>query len=818
MLKNYFKIAWRNLLRQKTFSLINIGGLAVAMTAAVLIMMWVQNETSFDRYHPDADRIYLVKNQLQTGMEKTGGKQIFVSENSPAPLPGALKNQVAGVELVAYAKPTRENEFTLRIGDQALPLETSLYVDSNWFSMFRYKFVAGSPESFFSHPHSIALTVSKARQLFGTKDVTGQPLLIDTTAFIVRAVIADNPINSSMQFNLLLPIDADHSINRNYWHDLNYKTFVRLGEGVDPGQLPGQINRIYKASREEDNLSAALLPLSDLRFDRESLHSAFKHVSGKTVQIFRVLAMLLLVVASVNYVNLAVARAGVRSKELGIRKISGADRRTLFLQLLTESLLTSLLSMAVTLLLVWALMPWFNAYTGMPFTFKLLLTRQTLIVPGTLLCVILLTGIYPAFLLSAFNPVKLLTGNNLFAFRGADRRKVLVVGQFALTVIMILAAITVLRQLAFIQQQDPGYDRSQVFTVQIPDKDQWKVKYSDFESWEAFVAEEERVQEGRWQYLQLIKQELQSRTSIAHVAGMFQKTVQDNSHTSSGGLDWEGRPEDFNPEKVNFYVDADMNDIMGWEVVRGRWFHKNSIADRNNFILNETAVREFGLPEPVIGMPMGFGRSEGRVVGIVRDFHHKSMHEKIDPVVIVLRPVSSKSLVIESTEGQAAAALQAARAIMNEHFPAQPFIYQFLDEEFEELYRRDRRALTFIMIFSGLCVLLSCLGLLGMAIFSARRRTREIGIRKTLGASVAGMVALLTKEFIRLVLIAILIATPLAWYAMNRWLQDFAYRIELQWWMFVVAGLLALIVALLTVSLQSVKAALANPVKSLRAE
>lgn len=798
MFKNYFKIACRNIVNQKLHSLINIGGLSVAMAAAVLIIIWVQNELRFDSYHAGADRIYLVKTY-----EYADKNNVFISENSPYGLSTAMTQQVPEVESVAQAQRTQKNELTLDINGKLFTEKWGMYIDKNWFNVFHYEFVEGSPKAFFSNPHSLILTESKAKKLFGKTDIAGSNVQIDSTQYIVQAVIKDNPVNSSFQFDLLLPMEAKLNTKAeldlaNYWGNLGFKTFVKLRPETDVAKVSNKVNALFKFSKHHQyDLTASLLPLRSMHFENDLPWSAFTHGNIKTVKIISMLAVLLLLTASINFVNLSIARAGLRSKEISVRKIVGANRKQLFLQMMSESILTAILALVLTIVLVKLSMPFFNGFTGMKFTFNLLEPHLAMVLSGTLLTVIVLTGIYPALLLSSFNPLSLFRGTGIFKVKGSIFRKVLVVGQFTLAVVMVIGAIVVYKQLVFIQQQQTSYNRSQVFTIQIPSKNLFKI---DREKWTGF--------------LQPVKHDLTGQSQIKYVTRMTTESVVNNTHATAGGIDWDGKDPDYNPSYVDFSADADFNKIMNFKFAEGHWFDEKNVSDQKNVILNETAVKQFGLKEPVIGKRF----KNGRIIGVVKDFYYKSMHEKIGPVVIRMEEPFISAFMVETYPGKASSVLQATQKIWKKYFPDASFMYTFLDEEFDKLYRDDQRTLTFTMVFCGLSILLSCIGLLGMAVLAAQQRRKEIGIRKVLGATVTNITALLSWDFIKLVLIAFVIASPVAWIVMNKWLEDFAYRINISWTTFALAGFSAVAIALFSVSFQAIKAAIANPVKSLRSE
>lgn len=791
-MKNMLTTAWRNIRHQKLHSVINIGGLAIAMTAVILIMLWVQNELRFDSHHPDADRIYLVKNYLQIDKNET-----WIWENSPHGLHAAITQQVPEAAMVTHIMRTQQHELTLRNNNNAFNIEWAIYADRNWFNVFQYHFLEGNADNLFAHPYSVALTASKARNIFGNTHVAGKTVLIDSTSYVVGAVLADNPVNSSFQFDVLIPLTAKLNTkarldNAAYWGNFTYKTFVKLQPGASAAKATDKINDIFQKNRKELTVNATLLPIKHLHFDNSFQWSAFVHGNIKTVKIFTALAILLLLAAGINYVNLSIARAGLRTKEIGVRKIVGASRRHLFFQMMSESFLTSLIALLISVIMVELSLPFFNSFTGVAFSFNLFDSHIALLLGGVLVTILLLTGIYPALLLSAFNPLRLFRGTGYIRLKDVLLRKGLITVQFVFAVVMTVAAIVIYKQLRFIQQQSTAYNEQQIFTVRVPDKAVHKV-----------VVEKNDV-------LVPVKNELLSNAAIQYVSRMNNGSIVDNPHVVSGDLDWEGKPSDYEPSYTDFAADKDLNSIMQFEFVQGHWF----TGDGKDVILNEAAIKQFGIREPVIGLPF----DGGKIIGVVKDFHYRSMHEKIGPVVIRLRAGAVSSFLVSAVPGQAITALEATKKVWAQHFPGEPFHFSFMDEEFERLYREDRKALSFTMAFSGLSIFISCIGLLGLVTLVAAQRKKEIGIRKVLGAGVGSLVTLISKDFLKLVVIAICIATPLAWLAMNKWLEDFAYRIELQWWMFLLAGIIAIAIAFITIGFQSVKAALSNPVKSLRTE
>jgi len=796
-----FKHAFRSIASQRLNSFINIGSLAVAMTAVIIIVVWVQNELSFDSFHKDADRVYFVKNY-----DVLDKKETWVEENSFYPLAEAMQRTLPGVEMVTHIDRAYPGGLTFNINGNLYQPDHAVFVDSNWFSVFNYSFIAGNASSFYAHPNSIVLTESRAKALFGKTDAVSSSIKIDSVQYTVRAVIKDNPTNSSFQYDVILSPEKEIGTkekldDENRWYYRSWKTFVKLKPGINGAQLVGKINTIIKANNKNpDEIYVNLLPLKNLHMDNTFTSSSIKHGNSKTVTIFSVLALLLLLAAAINYVNLTVARTGVRLKEMSIRKINGATRLHLFMQMMAETVVTCVLALALTVLLAYLAFPFLKMFTETNFVFNPFSPRVILILAGTLVSIILLTGIYPALLLSSFSPVSLFRGMNVLGTTNSGFKKALVTAQFALAVFMINSAIVVYRQLTFIQTQDVAYNRSQVLNVQVP--------------YNAFDFSQKGAQEKQEAVLTAVKQELLAKNQIQVVSRTDLPSLVNNNYTTAGGLSWDGMPEDFKPSYISFSTDADINNILHLKMAAGRWFDDNNTADKQNIVLNETAVKEFGLKEPVIGKRF----NKGVIIGVVKDFFYKSLHEKIDAVVMKTGSARAGNFMIEAKPGKTKEVLAITEATWKKYFPGTIFSYTFTDEEFDKLYNNDQKALTFTMIFSSLSILICCMGLLGMTVFMAEQRRKEIGIRKVLGATVAGIVTLVSKDFLKLVLVSIVVASPVAWYAMNNWLQDYAYRINISVWVFVIAGVVAVVIAIATIAHQAVKAALANPVKSLRTE
>lgn len=799
MIKNYFKIAWRNLWRHKRMTAINVAGLGIGMAASVLIVLWVQNELSYDKFQPVADNIFRIKTRLTISKNET-----WVWETSPYILGEFASRQIPEITSITRISPNNYSDVILHYNDHVITEKKSAYVDGQWFKMFHYDFVDGSADGFTKNPFSLILTESTAKKYFGKQDAVGKVLRIDTINYQVQAVVKDNPANSSFQYNVLIPIAAqlagkNEKKNALEWGNFNYLTFLKLKPGMNAAAVSAKLVKILRQNKkgEKGSTALSLINLSDMHFENDLQSSSFIHGNRTMVKVFIILAVLLLVTACINYVNLTTARASLRSKEVSVRKIVGAGRMHLFGQFMSESFLVSLLALVWSLLLVQIAMPWFRSFTGKVFDAPLSSATVWLIIGSTLFISFLLNGLYPAVVLSSFQPLNVFRGKSVLNFKDAGLRRLLVVVQFTISVVLIIGTLVIYTQLRYMQKIDLGYSKAQVFSFNFP---WWRLKGYDFNNSAPM--------------LNTVKQELKKQGAIAEVS-LASGGIVDFNNQSSGNFDWSGRPKDFNPAFAPLQVDYDFQHLMHLKIKEGRWF-TNEVSDKHNVLLNETAVQLLHIPKPLIGARFIHQGDTGMVIGVVKDFHYKSLHEKIGPMLISNK--AGSSFYIKTQPNNTAAAVAAATKVWRRFFPDDPFNYNFLDESYDNLYKAEQQSSVLITLFAVIAILISALGLLGLAAFAAEQKVKEIGIRKVLGASVQHIVSLLSIDFIKMVVIASLIAFPIAWWAMNKWLQDFAYRISLSWWIFGGAAGIALIIALITVSFQSIKAAVANPADSLRSE
>lgn len=795
MLKTYFKTAWRNVFRDKTTTLINLFGLSVAFAAFIFIALWVKNELSFDDYHKDAKDVFLVQREYIPRKE--------ASPITPVPLADALRKD-------------RSVEFVARMGrwpgivDVAGNLfdeKSGIAVDSDWFKIFDYTVVSGDIQSFNNNPFSIIFTQSKAKQFFGNKNPVGQVIKLDTTLYQVRAIVKDNPINSSLQFDMLVPMSARLASRKgdiNNWGNASYRTFIKVFPNTDISSFVRNATALTQQISANRDYSLVLQPLHELHFDTNSSDPAFRRGSHTAVYVFSTLAILLLLIASINYVNLTIAKANVRTKEISIRKIIGGNSMQLFLQFLTESFLLCLIALVLSFTIMWLLLPFFDKLTETNFQLSGGSGVLWIFLSGTLIISALLTGVFPALTMAFFKPLNFLQGYNILKFKNVVLRKGLVVFQFVIGVIFIIVTIVVFRQMQLAQASAAQYNRAQVVSLELPSHKLQKMGY-----------DQQKIN----LLYRTIKNDLQSQSSIQSI--VLANNSFEGSMNSRGAQSWycEGMDTSFNASVAYLAVEAGAKNIFNLQLEEGRWFRDDQ-SDKQNYIVNETAVRELGIREPVIGKAFGRrGQDTGHIIGVIKDYNFSSLYNPIEPLVIYDNDDEFKSeFFITISQGNIPKGMQAISATWRKFIPGAPFEYQFMNQAFDNLYKDDLKVSKLVLLFGCISIMISALGLFSLAAFVAEQRRKEIGIRKVLGAAVTQITAMLSKEFLALVLIALIIGSPIGYWIMNKWLQNFTYRIDISWWVFVVAGALALGIALITVSFHAIRAAIANPVKALRSE
>lgn len=787
-------IAWRSLWRTPATTLLNIAGLAAGMAAAVLILLWVQNEWRYDQSGPNAASVYRLGTRLTDNSWKWEGTPLLLAD--------AVKKEVPEAVQVARLYTDRSPVFTIK--GNPLYEKQCAYVDAAWFGMFGYSFITGSAAAFESDMYSVILTESAARKYFGSREAVGERVMIDNHGYQVKAVVADAPASSSFQYQAFIPIAAlltDKQLRENdeNWDNGNYRTFIQLKPGAPIAAVTQKLTSVLQQYAHDNagQSAVSLTALKDMHFETDLQDTVFVHGNRQTVYIFSLLAVLLLLTACINYVNLTTARSSLHAREVSIRKIAGAGRVQLLYRFMAESVLVSLLSLLAALALVYVCLPAFNAVTGKNFTLPLTLPALWQVLGGTLFTAVVLNSVYPAVLLSSFKPLNVLKGVTLLKLKDVYFRKALMVVQFTIAVTLIAGTIIIYRQMRFIQEQNPGYDRSQVLSF-------WMPQNLSLDAGKKAAL------------MQTVKQALLAESSMQNITLANQPIVQVGSATT--GADWEGHDTSFKPKLAQVAADADFANTLHLQMQQGRWFQNGNLSDKDHFILNETAVRELGIAAPVLGRRFSLHGHNGVIIGVVKDFHYKSMHEKTGALVVFNDPAWQQCFMVRIAPHRNAEALQALQAVWKQYLPGYPVEYHFLDDQFAHLYQADQQALSLITVFSLVAAGIAGLGLFSLAAFAIAQRTKEIGIRKVLGAKMLRLTLLLSKEFIQLTGIAIVLAGALSWWVMNRWLRNFAYHITIHWWMLAIAALSGLCITFITVGVHAVRAAGANPSKSLRAQ
>jgi putative ABC transport system permease protein len=790
MIKNYFKTAWRNLFNNKFYSALNILGLTIGLTVGLLVLLWVNDELSFDKFNTKAEQIYKVNAQIGTGSSKQvwGGVQGPVATFGLKEIPGIVN---------AVRITTNDNYSFFRYNNQLLNEEKGqmLFADPSIFKVFDFKLIKGNVNNPFPTDNSIIITESTAKRYFGKETPIGKVLLADNRDnFVVNGVMADFPGNSSISCNILFSMNVrkNQYSKTDYWKSMdadwgNYylNTYLQLQPGTSIKDVEDKLTLIHVKNQDGIKLSDGhylLQPLTQTHLYAPDGSSS----AMQTVKVFAIVAILILLIAAINYINLSTARAMLRSKEVSVRKIIGAARMQLFSQFIVETVLFFSISLTLAFVLITIVMPFYNTLSGKQMHFDLLSGTVWQVIGLTVFLTLIASSIYPALLLSSFKPINALKGKLSLGVGNAVFRKVLVVCQFAFSVGLIIGTLIINRQLNYIQNKELGFDKSFVFSVPMH-------KMED--------------------HYESVKGELLNQAGIAGV------TTGDNSIISlgstTGDTDWDGKEKDRSFMIHPMGIDQDFIEFFKLKLDGGAGF-TGIKPDSSHFILNETAVRDAGIKDPV-GKRFKLWGTNGVIIGVLKDFHFASLKQKIEPFVFFYRP-HTWQLLVKTTGKDAPKALKTVEKVWTRYNPNFPFSYTFLDQTYEELYKSDQRSGTLFSVFAGIAILISCLGLFGLATYTAQVKVKEIGIRKVLGASIANITAMLSKDFLILIILAIVIATPIAWYAMNKWLQDFVYRATIQWWIFAIAGIAAVFIALATISFQAIKAALANPVKSLRSE
>lgn len=793
MIKNYLRSAFRNLWRHRAFSFINIMGLTVGMTACFLIFLYVRFELSYESMHPKADRIYRLVADIKTPTE-------VINASGPSwAAPPNIADEFPEVE--AFVRLTGDN-LLVRKGEIKFQEEKTAYADSALFHVFGFTMLKGDPRTALVEPYSIVLTESTAKKYFGKENPIGQTLLVtgEGVPATVTGVLKDIPESTRLNADLFLSMTTlSKKLNPDLdkqWGSYGSDCYLLLKPGTDPTTLqkkfPGFLEKRNGKEMKAWQMFVTLLlePLPDIYL--YSTRDESKTGNIHNVYIFSVIAIFILLIACINFVNLTTARSTERAREVGIRKVVGALKMQLTRQFIGESIIICMIALVFTLILSALLLPQFNHLAGKTIHPGIFSNgNYLLILVLAAIGIGILAGLYPALVLSSFKPITVLKGRFATGTKGIFLRKGLVVSQFTISIALIIATLVVYNQMKYMRSQDLGFNKDQMIVI----KSQGDPKQTAF------------------------------KETLRGLAGV--KAVSLSS--SVPGVGWnsaysqiENKNGDFQIANLNvFFVDFNYIDQYKIKILAGRAFSENFMTDTiQSMVVNEAAIKMFGYtsPEQAIGRRFKQWGREGKIIGVMKNFHYTSLHQDIKPLTMRIEPNNYDHISVKVSTGNLPATLAAIENKWKTLIPNRPFSYTFLDENFDKQYRGEERFGRLFMNFAILAVLISCLGLLGLASYSTMQRTKEIGVRKVMGASVGNIINLLSKDFLKLVAISFIIAAPVAWFFMHRWLQDFAYRTQIGWWIFVAAGIIALTIALATVSFQALKAAMANPVKSLRTE
>lgn len=802
MLKNHCKVSLRNLWKNKAFSAINIFGLATGIACSLLIFLFVKDETSYDKYHKDAENIYRV---VKDFVNDDGS--LIPDATTPSPLVPALNKDFPEVVTATRIRPGWGRSYLFKYGGKKLTEGRVFGVDSSFFDVFTFPFVKGHAGDAFRDVNSIVLTETSAKKIFGNENPVGKTITVDAFGdMMVSGVVKDVPFNSHFHFDYLVSYrkQPGQTTQLTNWNGYNDYTYVKLRPGADTAAFANKIQQLNDRNVERSFSVFYVQPVTNIHLDSNLKWELEPNGDRQYVRIFTLIALFIVVIAGINYMNLSTAKASVRAKEIGVRKVTGALRTSLITQFLLESIITCLIASAVAILIAQLLMPVVNEITG-----KDLSIFEG---PGVLYAVLgsvllgLLAGIFPALYLSSFKPIAVLKGLKLNESGALGLRKVLVVIQFSISIILIIGAIVISQQMHYLRSAKMGLNVDQVFVI----------------SSAVFLSPSDRNA---------------FKNEVKRLPGVKDITMSNGAlpgRFSTSRMNVKGSSQE---QQINFIsVDYNFLDVMGIKIKEGRSFSTKFLGDSLNngypggpleqnigsIIINETAAKELNLTKPV-GTQILYGTDADTsyyvtVVGVTEDFHFTSLKNEIKPFAFFMNPRAQGTMMVKLSGNSMESTLAQIQSLWKQFPSERPLDYTFLDETFAKLYSAESKFQKVFVSMVVLGIIIACLGLLGLATFAAQQRVKEIGIRKVLGASISNIVQLLSKDFLKLVLIAFVIALPVGWYATHKWLQDFAYRVDVKWWVFLLAGFIAILIAFFTISFQTIKAAVANPVKNLRTE
>jgi putative ABC transport system permease protein len=788
MIRNYFKIALRNIKRYTVYSILNISGMAIGMACALLILLWVQNEWSYDRQFDNASNIYrLIENQKPSG----GDASLFAI--TPAPLARELKEQYP--EVIRSASYDPHMELRLKKGDEFEHETAVAMVDKDFLKMFDIRFVQGDINKALNQPHNVILTEEMARKYFGNTDAAGKTLQESLGYLVTVTGVVKKPRNSHIRFDFLVPMELmkERGGPPNEW-DFRCYNYIELKKGTDSKIVEPKISDFLKKHVKGSNSEISLQNIKKIHLfsSRKYTYDVSGHGDIAYVRIMGLIAAFILLIACINFMNLSTAQSARRAREIGVRKVAGATKRKIIFQFLGESLLIVFVAHAIAMILVELLLPVYNNLTGIQLDVNYKNAGLYIGLISMILICGLLAGSYPALYLSSLKPMNIMKGMINKNPGNAAFRRALVIFQFSLSVLLIICTLVIGRQLSYIQDKNLGFNKDNIGYFMFPTAP-WDPK------------------------LEIIKKEMLTNTEILSVTRLFYNYDNPlNIEGTSDGYNWTGKKEG---EDVLFYelsADADYAKTFQLELKEGRFFSNDFSTDNTAIVVNEQAAKIMGLRNPIGEIITTAQGSALTVIGVVKDFNFKSLHYKIEPLIMHLG--GSNTFFIRMKPEHITSTVEAVTKMYNSFKPDIPLDFHFLDADFNRLYQAEQRMSKISRYFSLLAIIISCLGLIGLSSFMTERRTKEIGIRKANGAKSREIFYLLSKEYIVWVMVSVIIACPVAWLVMHKWLQNFAYRVHMGWWVFAMASLAALIIALLTVSFQSYHAARKNPVEALRYE
>ncbi len=785
MLKNYFKISWRNLIKEKQFTLLNILGLAAGLACALLIFLWVNDVLSVDKFFANNDRVY----QLLENWNNEG--QISVSDESSGLVSETVLQQIPEIEFASPLAPSGwYPQATLSANEKNIKA-TGEYAGKDYFNIFSFKLLDGNKNNVLANHSSIVISEDLANKLFGTTEhLIGSPVKFQhDTTFYVSGVFANLPKNSSQQFDFVLSFDYLYSIQSwvKQWGSIGPHNFVLLKKGADINAVNKKIADVIKRNSNDTTRQVLAAKFSDVYLHNSFGNNAKSGGRIEYVKLFSLIAIFILIIACINFMNLSTAKASGRMKEIGIKKVVGAQRKQLIFQFLSESLLLTLFATVFAIVIAIVLLPTFNSITGKEISFHLTPTIIIYFV-AIIICTGILAGSYPALYMSKFKPLVILKGKLNTSVAELLSRKGLVVFQFTLSTILIVAVVIIYQQIQFIQNANPGYNKENIVRI----------------------AAEGNLQTSEASFVS----ELQQIPGVVNASYTFHNMVGHNY--GDYGLEWPEKTPNEDVFFEGFGVAYNFIETMGMEMKEGRSFSTEFGADSTKVIINEAAVKTMHLKNTVGTNIQRFGNNM-QIIGVVKDFHFESMHDAIKPSYMFLQS-GGGTIVARIKQADQRGTIAAIENLYKKYNPGFPFTFNFLDEAYQKQYDTETRTAVLSKHFAGLAIIISCLGLFGLAAFSAQKRRKEIGIRKVIGASVINIIAMLSFDFLKLIALALLLAFPVSWWSMSNWLQSFVYRINITPLVFIAASVGVFAITLITISFQSIKAAIANPVKSLRTE